>query len=969
MVVLDTLLRHREDLTLEQILSLAEVFREEARGEQKDARIALWLCQGAEHSLRLADKFFDSIDDQTERGKVVEAYVELGNVLKNRGFQQKAEAIKRKSEMWTWSCVEHPTASTTTMGSSTDASALSPDQRGCDNEMIDPNIFPKDLGIPPIEFKPPEPDAQLDDTLQLARCLFLLKTPTGPEDELSDAARNWLEVTRNEPDEQERLKFLATDVIRAFKKDEFKDAKALMEVVYLAPVLEKDVFQYLLKEFYKGIDSSGLLDVHQVVALAQLIQGAGEDYIDADDLVKVLSLLSTRLKDTRKQSTHLHQLTWAISRVLDAVVYAKIKGFDPEKLALQHMDELKKSRDPYLVYQAAYAYQALLWARDNESTLQVAWNQTRKVMFGAVAFVKAVKDLNLPVFIKSLDNIYNGVAATTEIIHAAANAYVGTAALFESGKSFKTCLEKSFNPEVKCAWYPALRGADIFIRYRKLASFRRLIIKAPCRHDPAFQWGVCQRLGEIAADPIWDATTRRGAIAFLGEIYKKDDVWRKEVIIKQWILDILMRLSASSGESSQCSTDAGALFRDLEASDDPGNQDLYRKSQENGHVAYPLKIAQHELASPSLLDRVQNRPDVEAQLRVLRNHRTKERGNAVYIQTQAKSSLEDDDDKRFILMDEIKKFLGSNQEVFLILGDSGAGKSTFSRELEFDLWKSYERETGRIPLHINLPTINRPEIDMIAKQLKKDEFTDPQIRELKYSRKFILICDGYDESQQTHNLYMRNRLNQPNEWKAQMVISCRSEHLGSDYRDRFQPENRNQQLVSPLFQEAVITPFSNDQIDEYIDGYVSAKQPLWRVKDYKQALEQIPSLMDLVKNPFLMTLSLEVLPRMMDLGNLSTTRITRVTLYDHFVEQWLEREKKRLRDKDLTPQAKAAFDRLSAEGFILNGIEYIKRLAVAIYKEQDGHPVIEYSQLIDEGTWKDALFNQDHKQLLLQASP
>ena len=75
--------------------------------------------------------------------------------------------------------------------------------------------------------------------------------------------------------------------------------------------------------------------------------------------------------------------------------------------------------------------------------------------------------------------------------------------------------------------------------------------------------------------------------------------------------------------------------------------------------------------------------------------------------------------------------------------------------------------------------------------------------------------------------------------------------------------------------------------------YVIVHQPLWEVDDYKQALDRIPSLKDLVRNPFLMTLSLEVLPRMVDPGQrLSETRVTRVGLYDHFVEQWLERSKR-----------------------------------------------------------------------------
>ncbi|KAK3824918.1 MAG: hypothetical protein J3Q66DRAFT_326361 [Benniella sp.] len=112
-------------------------------------------------------------------------------------------------------------------------------------------------------------------------------------------------------------------------------------------------------------------------------------------------------------------------------------------------------------------------------------------------------------------------------------------------------------------------------------------------------------------------------------------------------------------------------------------------------------------------------------------------------------------------MEEMEQFLESDQVVFLVLGDSGAGKSTFNRALECSLWKKYKKKSGIIPLYISLPAIDKPEHDMIAKQLRKAEFTETQIRELKLHRKFVLICDGYDESQLTHNLYIRNHLNEP----------------------------------------------------------------------------------------------------------------------------------------------------------------------------------------------------------------
>jgi len=385
---------------------------------------------------------------------------------------------------------------------------------------------------------------------------------------------------------------------------------------------------------------------------------------------------------------------------------------------------------------------------------------------------------------------------------------------------------------------------------------------------------------------------------------------------------------------------------------------------------YPLKITSFMMVSPSLIDRAQNRPDVEGRLRQLRRQHLMEQENVVYIPPQAKAGLQASDESRFQLMDRVKEFLNSEQKVFLLLGDPGAGKSTFSRELDRDLWNAYKKD-GDIPLHINLPAIDKPEYDMIAKQLRKMELTEPQIRELKMHRKFVLICDGYDESQQTHNLYTANRLNEPGEWTAKMIISCRTEYLGIDYRDRFQPGDRNHQSKSTQFQEAVMTPFSESQIDDYINEYVSIHQPLWEAKDYKRALDLIPSLKELVKNPFLMALSLEVMPRMMDPGeHLSTTHVTKVGLYDHFIEHWLERGKKRLSEKKLTTQSRAAFESLIDEGFTRNGIDFLKKLAVAVYKEQDGQPIVEYSRYKDEHSWKAEFFSRDdEKQILREACP
>ncbi|KAK3810318.1 MAG: WD40-repeat-containing domain protein [Benniella sp.] len=790
---------------------------------------------------------------------------------------------------------------------------------------------------------------------------------------LDPVARKWLQIVAKDSDEKSRLHTMSVEVIRAFIRDEIKDDKAVAEVVCLAPVLNKDMFHDLLSEFYSGIDHSGLLNFHQLEGLAQLIQGADPGHLSADDLVKILVLLSDRLGETHHQSTqNLYQLTMAISHVLDAMADARVTGLDRERVhepLCMYLQELQDTKDPYLVYQAAYAYQALQCVPDDETTWQMAMRHTGKVIRGISGLVSATKGFDLMRFIEGLEDIQKGLSGMTMVVDVVKTSFKDG---LEDGQTFLEYLKKGLSFERKRDWYSALRGADALIRDGELATFKKLVCEAPCRLDAAFQWGICQRLGEIVANPAWDTGTRQSAIAFLGEIYRDDATWGQQMNVKQWILNILMQMATSSGTGSQLQVHAPvaeSLMKSLEGNGDERKQELYRLCRDNP-TPYPVRIAALEFPSPSLLDRVQNRPDVEGQLRLLKKQRTKERGNAVYIPPQAKASIHVADNTQFPLMTKVKEFLESDQKVFLLLGESGAGKSTFNRELEYDLWQSYTKN-GRIPLHINLPAIDKPEHDMIAKQLRRLEFTEPQIREMKHYRGFILICDGYDESQQTQNLYTSNQLNEAGEWDAQMIISCRSEYLGNDYRDRFQPGNRNCLIDSALYQEAVITSFSLNMVHEYIQQYVSVYQPLWQVKDYKQALGLIPNLQDLMKNPFLMTLSLEVLPRMVDPGqHLASTRVTRVALYDHFILQWLERGKKRLGEKELTPQARTAFESLRDEGFTQHGTSFLKKLAVAIYKEQGGNPIIKYSRVESESSWKDAFFSRDdEKQILREACP
>ncbi|KAF9898117.1 hypothetical protein BX616_004472, partial [Lobosporangium transversale] len=640
----------RSALLPAQALRLFDFYIEGARNMKDDTDIVTELCLDADSVLsriqRPARKALASLtsaslaptEDMALRQGVTSAYHELAYLnnwvtpmtLKNWGFIQESN---NNSNSNSTKQEENGTKSSkpNRMTKAIPAQRIATIAKDIFNHN-EPPMF--------IRYTLPEPETHLNDIHQLVYCLCLLPTSPIPTNGLNDHEKEWRQAILNDQDERERPCKLASDVIEMFISDDINTEVSVAEVVALSPVLDQAQFRTLLIALINRISQNIMLETHLLEGLAQLMQHAPPGHLDSDDLVTILNTFNSRLQCTHNQSgDHLYRLSVTVSHVLDVMVNNQVKGLKREQLhepLAAYLQGLKDSSDPKLVYQAAYAFQALQYIPDDETTMQAMLRRTSVVLRGVFGVVSAAKGLDLNTFMDEISNIQRGLPSVTGTIDMSLKGYTSVTSLYESGTTFKQCMEEGLSFSHKSAWYPALRGADALLQTGKLTQFKALVCEAPCRKDAAFQWGLCQRLGQIAAGTQWSMDTRRDAITLLGEIYKNDQEWSDHTHIKQWIISILRELSSLSPDGLQAT---GTLLDDLEKYGDLKKQELYRNCVQGPMAQHPFIITHPPLTSSHLLDRAQNRPGVEDSIRQLKRRRMEVGNNQeFYIPQYAKAS-------------------------------------------------------------------------------------------------------------------------------------------------------------------------------------------------------------------------------------------------------------------------------------------------------------------------------------------
>ncbi|KAG0308153.1 hypothetical protein BGZ98_008810 [Dissophora globulifera] len=819
-------------------------------------------------------------------------------------------------------------------------------------------IFPENLKALSVENTPPKIPCRFETTSQLAFCVCRYRYQCGrsraAKDPTDAASHTWLNAIERDPNEKDRIFWLASRLAMEFAKDKLKVTEIIAEVIPLGPVLEEIDYTKLLGSIVDKIRVTSLMsDLTPLLqGLVQLLQSAAPMCHNHADLVGILDLLKDRLDIVHKLSSKVpYHLILVVSRVLQVMEEHKVKDIDRasvhERLS-KILSGFKDSTDPYVIYQASYAFQALQYIPHNESVLRAFLRHSGGLAQG-LAKVSRVATLDLGDLLEGLGKLQK---TSSDIYQIGKSVYEGIRTLFESGRGAFDSIKKGAGMGHKRPWYVAIRGAETLVQEGRLADLNQLICGAACRKDSRFQWGICQLLGEIAIDSEWDISTRRRGIDILGRLYRDDSDWGRDPNIKQWMVTIIRQIIATARQSVK---DHAAAFQSVKNHAAALLQELKIDGSSEFQVAYPIS-SRLQLPKPYLLLRkVQDIPYVEHELHRLKSEQLQWHDDqAVYIPPQAKASLDASDHDHLPLMEEVEKFLRSKREVLLILGDTGAGTSTFSNKLAYNLWKDYKNE-GPIPIHIQLLGIDRPDHEMIRKQLTIHEFSPDYIKELKLHREFIVICDGYDESRSKTNLYDTNLFNQPGQWQGKLIICCRSQYLRHDYRGMFQPHltrrGSSDRAALGYFQESVIVPFTQDQIESYVEQYVklSLGEPEWTATDYMEMLEGIPNLMDLVKNPYLLTVSLGVLPDIIDMEeDLSSINVTTIVLYDVSMGKWMIRSKEYLRKQELLllPAEQAALNRLFNDNisFEQHCIRFMKDLSTLVMEEHAGVSKIEYAK-------------------------
>lgn len=732
----------------------------------------------------------------------------------------------------------------------------------------------------------------------------------------------------------EELKGLALKVIEAYAKHAVKTPDLLKEVTILASSNNQMISQAIIKLLFTELDAARLLDVALLEALGEAIRATNPKYLDANDLIAILTGICERYETFHEQKTtlpRLYLLLCALSTTLEAMGDANVEKLsydamhDPLYRTLDALSNLGESThgEWQIAIQAAYAKEALKRVGHDKNKFILFFERIVSFGKGVISLKQAVADKD-------------------------------PAALMEAYKNFKEALHKQKKPQ---SWYEELRFMQILIDHEQFECFEEELQEKmealPQEEYPLLISGVVHALMETVSHHQ-NLEIRLFSIQLLGSLYRDDEKWGKlspflaklqldevEKMVTPVKVSVLKHLKnwVISSEERSLRQAAQDSFEKIQLT---AKSELQKKWLKEAGIPEDLKTLAPKPKAPQpipkrsveLLQAAKSKSKqiselfLEMQKNVLDSQEIKTL-LATYIPPCG--SLSSSFEGAFPLEEEVLRFLNGKEKVLLLLGGSGAGKSIFGKYLTYTLWKQ-RRAPDLIPLFISLAALTRPGGGAIEEALASHGFTAQQIQQLKREQSFVFFMDGYDEIGKKHQLYQENHLK---DWKAKVIISCRTQYLsGNDNSALFAPFEFDLPRRD-LFREIWLTPFTDQQIDAYLQKYLTGQSSNaladWQdPKKYKEQIDQVPGLLSLISTPFLLYITADVLPGIVQQHSKdkSSERLAllRRDLYDAFTNRWFIRAEAKLRE---------ARQLLDFDGDIkLSFVNYCKKLASKMFEKK-----------------------------------
>lgn len=221
----------------------------------------------------------------------------------------------------------------------------------------------------------------------------------------------------------------------------------------------------------------------------------------------------------------------------------------------------------------------------------------------------------------------------------------------------------------------------------------------------------------------------------------------------------------------------------------------------------------------------------------------------------------------FKLIPHIMKNNFKSERYYLILADSGMGKSTFLYHLFFSYYKKLFRkyEIKFIPLYMS---------DVLDK-----------INNIENPQNTILLLDGLDENENInndYNQYMNKLINATINFHT-VIITCRTQFFSSEYDEpafaSFYSVNTNQKKMR--FNKKYISPFNEQEINTYLRKKYNFIFQRKKLKLSKRLIMNCPKLM---VRPMLLSYIDDLI--------LNTTKeyYFAYEIYEELISKWIERE-------------------------------------------------------------------------------